>query len=442
LVSDRGSLGQAEALRLAHGVATALADAHAADRVHGRLGPHLVVIDEVNGEVTVRGFGDPSEEARSAPDAEAWLAPEQVAGEPADARSDLYALGCLMMATLTGWVPAPAAPTGPDDGSAEASTGAPWPSDHRPDVDPALNGLVHDLLATSPARRPESAEEVIGRLERIEADLGDVSVPVGLAAQESDLPDAEDSSGLAAFGFFGDDDGTRLGTDAEPGSAAAANEPRTQPIPVVVPGQDDSEGAEARPVGGIPVTWLVGSLGAVALVLAFLLLSFLGGRSEAPVAAAPATSAPTAVGSPSASEAPASPSTTATTTTSSPTTSTPTRTTSTPVRSQTQAQPPVRTPNAVPPPPAPQVTLAGAIDALRAAARGAVSSGEVDGRASQELIRRADDLAKWLERNPSQLERKASDLNAYLNELRRTGQITEAGYRSVSQALDGVRSRL
>jgi hypothetical protein len=79
---------------------------------------------------------------------------------------------------------------------------------------------------------------------------------------------------------------------------------------------------------------------------------------------------------------------------------------------------------------------------LRAAARGAVSSGAVDGRAGEELVRRADDLARWLDRNRSQLERKTADLAGYLDELRRTGQITSDGYRRVSSALDQVRSRL
>ena len=94
----------------------------------------------------------------------AFMAPEQVTGEPVDGRADLYAVGCVAYWLLTGELVftaenpvallmqhVQAAPTRPS-----ARIQQPIPS--------ALEELVMSCLAKDPADRPQTARELAGRL--------------------------------------------------------------------------------------------------------------------------------------------------------------------------------------------------------------------------------------------------------------------------------------
>ncbi|MFE6838413.1 WD40 repeat domain-containing serine/threonine protein kinase [Streptomyces sp. NPDC057705] len=163
----------AEAVALALQAAEALAAAHAQKVVHRDLKPgnlflltdgRLKICDfgiartaDATAGLTVTGlpFGTP-----------AYMAPEQWRGEHVDARCDLYALGCVVQALLTGAPPFPA-------------TEQPWvlmrrhlyetPAGLRTvraDVPAGLAELVASLLAKEPAKRPD-APTVAGRLRTI-----------------------------------------------------------------------------------------------------------------------------------------------------------------------------------------------------------------------------------------------------------------------------------
>src|SRR5215218_5895338 len=76
----------------------------------------------------------------------AYLSPEQLSGRPADERSDLYALGCVMTTMLTGRPPFegehPLAVM-----SQHVNTAPPSLSERRPGINPALAALVAQLLS-------------------------------------------------------------------------------------------------------------------------------------------------------------------------------------------------------------------------------------------------------------------------------------------------------
>jgi serine/threonine protein kinase len=112
LLATRGPLPVEVALGYAEQAAAGLAAAHAAGVVHRDIKPANLVLDS-DGTLKVVDFGIARlAEASSSLTATgvtfgtpAYLSPEQAAGQPAGPRSDLYALGCVLYALLTGAPP-------------------------------------------------------------------------------------------------------------------------------------------------------------------------------------------------------------------------------------------------------------------------------------------------------------------------------------------------
>jgi serine/threonine-protein kinase len=102
----------------------------------------------------------------------AYMSPEQALGQPADARSDIYSLGCVLYEMLTGKPPFIA-----DVAAAVMHQHVrvePKPARERnPAVPPALDALVMEMLAKSPGDRPQTAAEVRDRLRQAVGDPGE-----------------------------------------------------------------------------------------------------------------------------------------------------------------------------------------------------------------------------------------------------------------------------
>jgi hypothetical protein len=87
------------------------------------------------------------------------MSPEQLLGDPIDARSDLYALGCILHLMLTA-APPFAAPTREQMIKRRLSEEAPHIQHLDPGLPDSLDRVVHRLLARSPGERYASAAEV------------------------------------------------------------------------------------------------------------------------------------------------------------------------------------------------------------------------------------------------------------------------------------------
>jgi serine/threonine-protein kinase len=175
LLEERGPLPVADVIRIGAQVAAALAAAHAAGLVHRDVKPPNVLVPPA-GLVKVTDFGiakatgsDDLTRTGSVMGTARYLAPEQVSGDAADARTDVYALGLLLYEMLCGKPPF-GGETDVATAMARLTTTAPPIRAQRPDVPAALDDLVHRCLARDPDRRFPSATELRAALLRIRAD--------------------------------------------------------------------------------------------------------------------------------------------------------------------------------------------------------------------------------------------------------------------------------
>src|SRR5262245_5886641 len=97
-----------------------------------------------------------------------YMAPEQAAGLPADARSDLYSLGCVLFHMLTGQPPFAGGGDTMAVLAAAIKGDAPRLADVAPHLPPPVAALIQQLLSRNPADRPASARAVVERLRQIE----------------------------------------------------------------------------------------------------------------------------------------------------------------------------------------------------------------------------------------------------------------------------------
>ncbi|MFF7987088.1 protein kinase [Streptomyces sp. NPDC007901] len=175
---SRGPLRVEHAVAVADQVSAALEAAHRAGVVHRDLKPANLLMSP-GGVVKVVDFGiaRTTATARAGLTAvatvvgtSAYMSPEQATGAQVDARADLYALGCVLHAMLTGQPPF----TGEDPMAVlyQHLHQPPRPlREYRPDVPAHLEQLVLDLLAKNPFDRPADAGTVRIRL----ADAGAIA---------------------------------------------------------------------------------------------------------------------------------------------------------------------------------------------------------------------------------------------------------------------------
>ncbi len=178
---ERGALPLVRALAIAGAVADGLAAAHAHGVIHRDLKPENIFLS-ANGQVKILDFGlarfasEPTgataaylTEAGRIMGTLGYMSPEQASGDVADARTDIFSLGCVLYEMATG--------RKAFAGANAAQILAAALRDQPADMDQSGTRFPHELkrvvarcLAKRPADRFPSADEVAAALKRVATD--------------------------------------------------------------------------------------------------------------------------------------------------------------------------------------------------------------------------------------------------------------------------------
>ena len=169
----QGAIPPADAINYVDQVLAALSYAHKLNIVHRDIKPANMMLTS-DGTVKLMDFGI----ARSGGDRSLtttgttlgslnYMPPEQVKGEPADARSDIYSLGVSLYEMVTGMLPFEAA-SNYSLMAAHIEQVPKAPIIHKPGLPDSLNQIILMALAKDPAQRFQSADAFRAALKTVD----------------------------------------------------------------------------------------------------------------------------------------------------------------------------------------------------------------------------------------------------------------------------------
>ncbi|MFO7652325.1 MAG: protein kinase [Candidatus Krumholzibacteriia bacterium] len=298
-----------EAVTLGVQIAQALASAHANGVVHRDLKPENIMLDD-RSRPKVLDFGlaqilapppapAPAVEG-DAPTVPAtllaltrdgtvlgtagYMAPEQVRGVACDARTDVFALGCLLHELLTGRRAFQAA-TPAETMGAVLRDEPPPPSSSDPEIPPVVDRIIARCLAKRPSDRFSSAHDVALSLEAISDHRPGPRLKDGFPARRSRLVAAVAAAAVilvavAALVFLvpgGESTGEGHAGPAPPASGPATGLGELDPELVAVMPLENRTGDPALdPLGLMAADWIAQRLAGTEVVRAVPVIGPLG----------------------------------------------------------------------------------------------------------------------------------------------------------------------
>ena len=190
LLNEQGRMEPAQAAEILRQTLLALGHAHHEGFVHRDMKPENLLVTR-EGVVKVADFGlarayadGRVTQAGAVTGTVQYLAPEQIRGEPADPRSDLYSLGIVAYELLTGKLPF-TGETAMAIAYKHLSDRVPPPSSILPDLPDELDGFVAAATDRDRELRPESADVM-----RMDLDALSVQLPPArrLSGLVQDIP--------------------------------------------------------------------------------------------------------------------------------------------------------------------------------------------------------------------------------------------------------------
>jgi len=199
MLAQHDSFSIWDLLDVARQACQGLDHAHARKVVHYTLEPAKVLV-AWDGTVKILGFGISSMGARAAqasgkvPETLRYMPPEQLQGEPLDARSNLFSLGAILYEMVTN-----RKAFGGDNADQvrqEITVGMPVaPAQINSKIHPGLSELIMKALSKSPEQRYQSGQDLVGDLERCKESTQKAAAPRKMP--KAPARDLEEESGAS-----------------------------------------------------------------------------------------------------------------------------------------------------------------------------------------------------------------------------------------------------
>ncbi|MEW5875472.1 MAG: protein kinase [Candidatus Zixiibacteriota bacterium] len=172
----RGRMASADLLGLLIQLCGALSEAHGRDIIHRDIKPDNLMVDE-SGRLKIMDFGLASAASGDGPPgltgaivgSAPYMSPEQILGQPVDARSDIFSLGVVIFELATGQTPF----SGEYDMAilyAIVNEPHPAPTDINPELPSGLERIIDRCLKKDPGERYQSCREIAADLQALQTE--------------------------------------------------------------------------------------------------------------------------------------------------------------------------------------------------------------------------------------------------------------------------------